>query len=89
MILGNRLNRQTGDSQAAIPVKLLLKEVSGTFLIRKGQINAIENISLEVKADEFICTVGPSGCGKSTLLNIIAGMEKPDRGQAFVNGYPH
>jgi NitT/TauT family transport system ATP-binding protein len=88
MILGNRLNRQARDSQAASPAKLVLKEVSKTFPVRKGQINAIENISLEVKTGEFVCIVGPSGCGKSTLLNIIAGLEKPDRGQAFVNGSP-
>ena len=37
------------------------------------------------KDDEFLVLVGPSGCGKSTLLRMIAGLEKIDEGEIFIN----
>jgi len=88
MFFNNKLNRQARKPREGHPAKLLLKNVSKTFPTRKGTVNAIENVSLDVKAGEFLCLVGPSGCGKSTLLNIIAGLEKPDSGGAFVDGSP-
>jgi len=71
----------------AIP-KLSLKHISKNFHTKTGKFNAVEDINLEVKAGEFICIVGPSGCGKTTVLNIIAGLEKPDGGDALVDGTP-
>jgi ABC-type nitrate/sulfonate/bicarbonate transport system ATPase subunit len=53
-----------------------------------GEISALENVSLTVADGEFVAVVGPSGCGKSTLLNLIAGFEKPDRGEILVDGRP-
>jgi len=40
-----------------------------------GDFTAVENVSLEVYENEFICFLGPSGCGKTTLLRSIAGLE--------------
>lgn len=48
--------------------------------------DVLSGITLNVRKGEFVTVVGPSGCGKSTLLNIIAGMDKPNRGQILVNG---
>jgi NitT/TauT family transport system ATP-binding protein len=45
---------------------------------------AIDDLSLEIKAGEFVAVLGPSGCGKSTLLRIIAGLEKPSLGNIEV-----
>jgi NitT/TauT family transport system ATP-binding protein len=47
---------------------------------------ALENMSFDVKAGEFICLLGPSGCGKTTLLHIIGGLEKADSGQVLLDG---
>jgi NitT/TauT family transport system ATP-binding protein len=47
---------------------------------------ALENITLECRPGEFVVVVGPSGSGKSTLLNIAAGMTRPDRGTARLDG---
>lgn len=44
------------------------------------KIWALEDINLSIEEGEFFCLVGPSGCGKSTLLKIIAGIEKPTKG---------
>lgn len=68
-------------------MKLQIKGVSKTFYARDNRLTALEDISLEVKQGEFVCIIGPSGCGKSTLLNIIAGLEKPDKGEVLIDGH--
>jgi len=49
---------------------------------------AIERVSLEVRAGEFVAVVGPSGCGKSTILNLVAGLDRPSEGRILLNGIP-
>jgi len=51
-----------------------------------GALAVVDHVSFEVADGEFVAIVGPSGCGKSTLLNIIAGFEKPDRGEVRIDG---
>jgi NitT/TauT family transport system ATP-binding protein len=53
---------------------------------RGGDFVALDEITLSIAANDFVCLLGPSGCGKSTLLNIIAGFEKPTRGRVSVDG---
>ncbi len=43
----------------------------------------LKNINLSIRENEFVCVIGPSGCGKTTLLNMIAGFEKPLKGEIF------
>lgn len=50
--------------------------------------HALDNVSLSVRAGEFISIVGPSGCGKSTLLRLITGLDAPDRGELWVGADP-
>ena len=42
---------------------------------------AVENVSLDIEDGAFLALLGPSGCGKTTLLRMIAGLERPDRGE--------
>jgi NitT/TauT family transport system ATP-binding protein len=51
-----------------------------------GMMAAVENITLNIEEGQFVCFVGPSGCGKSTLLNIIAGLDRPTKGEVVLNG---
>ncbi len=51
-----------------------------------GTVLALDDVSLDVRAGEFVCLLGPSGCGKSTLLNIIGGMFRPTTGSCTVAG---
>ena len=51
-----------------------------------GKTKVLEDINLEIRADEFCVFVGPSGCGKSTLLRMIAGLESITSGDLFIDG---
>jgi NitT/TauT family transport system ATP-binding protein len=62
--------------------------VSKWFRSRAATVHALDDVSLHVRAGEFVCIVGPSGCGKSTLLDIIAGLTPPDSGQVLADGLP-
>jgi NitT/TauT family transport system ATP-binding protein len=71
------------------PSKIVVEQVSKWFATgRSGQVHALDAVSLQAGEGDFVCLVGPSGCGKSTLLNLIAGLEKPDRGQVLADGKP-
>jgi iron(III) transport system ATP-binding protein len=49
-------------------------------------VNAIDDVSFEVAAGDFVVLLGPSGCGKTTLLRTIAGLETPDEGSIAIGG---
>ena len=51
-----------------------------------GLMHAVNNVTADFRAGEFVCLLGPSGCGKSTLLNVIAGLLRPAGGVAKVAG---
>jgi spermidine/putrescine transport system ATP-binding protein len=57
--------------------------------IRKhfGKVQALDDVTLEVRPGEFFTLLGPSGCGKTTLLRIIAGLEVPDEGRILAGGH--
>jgi NitT/TauT family transport system ATP-binding protein len=65
-----------------------LIDVSHTFDGRKGSVEALRGISLDVDKGEFVAVVGRSGCGKSTLLRLVAGLLTPTRGEVSVGGDP-
>lgn len=53
---------------------------------RFGRFNALEDVSFAVSRGEFLCILGPSGCGKTTLLRSVAGLDRQDSGEVFIDG---
>jgi len=75
--------------------KISLRGVSKEFRIRPSKdqpqgavLTALEDVSLDVSAGEFLTLVGPSGSGKTTLLDILAGLSRPSSGTVLVDGVP-
>jgi NitT/TauT family transport system ATP-binding protein len=72
--------------------KLEARNIAKQFLSEQGNgiklITAIQNVSLTIEDEQFVCFVGPSGCGKTTLLNILAGLDKPTEGEVILNSRP-
>jgi ABC-type lipoprotein export system ATPase subunit len=50
------------------------------------EIRALDGVNLTVAPGEFVAVMGPSGSGKSTLLNMLGALDRPTRGQVFING---
>ncbi|HAJ32415.1 MAG TPA: glycerol-3-phosphate ABC transporter ATP-binding protein [Candidatus Atribacteria bacterium] len=59
--------------------KIFLENICKYF----GSTKAVEKLNINVKEGEFMALLGPSGCGKSTTLRLIAGLEKPTRGNIY------
>src|SRR5262245_39232731 len=68
------------------PATIQFREV--TKIYRQGDLEvlALNHITLEIAAREFVALMGPSGSGKSTLLHIIAGIDRPTHGQCRIEG---
>ncbi len=63
---------------------LQIDKLRMVFETKKGPFRALEEISLDIRAGEFVSLIGHSGCGKSTLLNIVAGLLKPTEGHILL-----
>ena len=63
-----------------------IKNISKIYRVGQEKVVALRDVSLNVLKGEFCCILGTSGSGKSTLLNMIAGLEKPTRGQILIEG---
>jgi taurine transport system ATP-binding protein len=66
-----------------------LKNISLHYSNENNGLPILDNINLQLDANDFVCLLGPSGCGKSSLLNILAGFQKPTTGEVVLNNQPH
>jgi NitT/TauT family transport system ATP-binding protein len=64
-----------------------IENLRKTYRTRRGEdVEALSEVSLSVRAGEFVSVVGPSGCGKSTMMMLVSGLIKPSAGRIAVDG---
>ena len=69
--------------------KLCLRGVEKTFWDKKGRATPVlDQVSFDVRDQEFLVLLGPGLCGKSVLLQLIAGLDEPTAGQILLDGQP-
>lgn len=65
-----------------------VKNVRKIYRMGDERVIALDDVSLDIYRGEIVCFLGRSGSGKSTFLNMVAGLEKPSRGEVFIGGIP-
>jgi putative ABC transport system ATP-binding protein len=65
---------------------LKLDRISKSYRTTEVETRALQSVSLEISAGEFVAIMGPSGCGKSTLLNILGLLDNPTGGSYWFLG---
>jgi ABC-2 type transport system ATP-binding protein len=64
------------------------KDLAKTFgTPKKGEVQAVKGINLQVYKGEIFSLLGPNGAGKTTTISMISGLTPPTRGDAFIGGY--
>ena len=84
MGLPERITSTSNGSAAATLIEV--RNVYKSYRRDSLEIPVLRNISLTIPEGEFVAFMGPSGSGKTTLLNLIAGIDKPTRGEILVAG---
>jgi len=62
------------------------KAVKALFKREYETVNALENVSFNIKEGEMVGYIGPNGAGKSTTIKIMSGILHPDKGECYING---
>ncbi|GLQ53802.1 ABC transporter ATP-binding protein [Devosia nitrariae] len=73
------------DLPARAPV-VELRGVAKIYDVPAGRFTALDGVNLEIASGEFVAVVGKSGSGKTTLLNLLAGIDRPTKGEVIVAG---
>lgn len=84
--------RETKNSAAGIPLeahvassKIIAAHIDKVYKSGKKEIKAIDDVTIDIQDNDFVCIVGPSGCGKSTILRMLAGLDFPTKGQIIMD----
>jgi spermidine/putrescine transport system ATP-binding protein len=69
-------------------IAITARRVSKIFGSGADEVRALDEVSVDIRQNEFFTLLGPSGCGKTTLLRLIAGFEQPSGGELLLEGKP-
>jgi NitT/TauT family transport system ATP-binding protein len=87
-VVASAMNSPGGGVATGATPAIAVCELSKSFLSRRGNVLALQGVSLDVEEGAFLSVLGPSGCGKSTLLRIVAGLITYESGKVAVRGQP-
>ena len=65
-----------------------LTNVTKVYDAEGEPVTAVDDVSLAIEPGAFVALMGPSGCGKSSLLHILGAMDRPTRGEAWIDDTP-
>jgi lipoprotein-releasing system ATP-binding protein len=65
---------------------LTATDLHKTYRKNADQVKVLRGLDLEIEAGEFVCVVGASGSGKSTMLHLLGTLDRPDKGQIYLDG---
>jgi len=66
--------------------RLAVEQVTKTFGVNGACLRAVDGVSFEIEAGEFVSIIGHSGSGKTTLLSILGGLSRPSSGRVLFDG---
>jgi ABC-2 type transport system ATP-binding protein len=81
--IGNRIDANRAAADDAV---LTFRVISKGFQSGRRRIDALQDISLEIRSGHITGLIGPDGAGKTTLMRLAAGLLRPDSGQGYVMG---
>jgi putative ABC transport system ATP-binding protein len=64
---------------------ITLQHLNKTYIMGSETIEALKDVSLNIKKNEYVALMGPSGSGKSTLMNLLGCLDSPSNGKYFLN----
>ncbi len=74
------------DKPAMTPAAIRTDNIHRHYQMGEAFVRAVDGISIDIAAGEFVALLGPSGSGKSSLLNLVAGLDRPTCGTVVVQG---
>lgn len=69
-------------------VLIRVDHIRKVYRMGQERVVALDDVSLDIYKGEFVCFLGTSGSGKSTFLNMVAGLEKPTKGEIWIGKVP-
>jgi len=63
-----------------------IKNMNKTYIMGSEKVEALKDVSIDIRENEYVALMGPSGSGKSTLMNLMGCLDSPTRGEYWLNG---